>query len=315
MRSAYCHNHIKRRGKVRYPHGEDRHVNSKITHCISFHLSATCNADQLETTFNIQHQSIQQEIQAARDLLDQLDQRRDAILEEMVLLNTKNAELNTMNNDLSRHIAQRELETKTLMAATQFLQPSSSSETTASSSTYPPPTRPLPNPSASSSTNSSTSTTYRKPTKKQQKQAKKRQQDQEDQDQPTSASSETRIFPFSRHKNVFASRGLHKKKSSESESTHLTMSKSSERPPSPSSISSVSSRTPTDPPPPPLEDRGLYKRRQSLAEIISPNGLHQFIETKFLRPTRCEWCQEKMWRSHELKCQGKKKRERERETE
>ncbi|SAL95704.1 hypothetical protein [Absidia glauca] len=165
---------------------------------------ATCNADQLKTAFTIQHQSIQQEIQAARDLLEQLDQRRDAILEEMVLLNTKNAELNTMNNDLSRHIAQRELETKTLMAATQFIHPSSSSETTASSSTYPPPTRPLPNPSTSSSTNSSTSTTYSKPTKKQQKQAKKKQQDQEDQDQPTSASSETRIFPFSRHKNVFA---------------------------------------------------------------------------------------------------------------
>jgi hypothetical protein len=50
-----------------------------------------------------------------------------------------------------------------------------------------------------------------------------------------------------------------------------------------------------------------------LAEIISPNNLHQFIETKFLRPTRCEWCQEKMWRSHELKCQGKRERERDKE--
>ncbi|KAI8340648.1 hypothetical protein BC941DRAFT_450133 [Chlamydoabsidia padenii] len=239
----------------------------------------------LENALTIQYQSIQQEIQTARDVLHQLDHKRDVILEEMVLLNTKNAELNTMNNDLSRHIAHRELETKALIASTQFLRSSSSTETTISTaSTYPPPSRPS---TSTTSTNSSSSATGKKPTRRQQ--AKK-------DPEPT---TETRMFAFSRPKNVFANRGLHKKKSSECE--NVQPPKASQRPPSSASSSSASLRSPTDP----LEVP--QKKRFSMTETSLPNHLHQFIETKFLRPTRCEWCQEKMWRSHELKCQEKTK--------
>ncbi|CEP16580.1 hypothetical protein [Parasitella parasitica] len=60
-----------------------------------------------------------------------LEAIRDDVLHEMVMLNTKNAELTEMNNDLSRRITEREREAAAVMAGTSFLyspSPSLSSE-------------------------------------------------------------------------------------------------------------------------------------------------------------------------------------------
>lgn len=60
-----------------------------------------------------------------------LEAIRDDVLHEMVMLNTKNAELTEMNNDLSRRVTEREREAAAVMAGTSFLyspSPSLSSE-------------------------------------------------------------------------------------------------------------------------------------------------------------------------------------------
>ncbi|KAF7730580.1 hypothetical protein EC973_001962 [Apophysomyces ossiformis] len=61
----------------------------------------------------------------------ELSKIRDEVINEMVMLNTKNAELSMMNNDLSRRVTEREREAAAVMAGTSFLQspsPSLSSE-------------------------------------------------------------------------------------------------------------------------------------------------------------------------------------------
>lgn len=46
---------------------------------------------------------------------------RDDIITEMIMLNTKNAELSSLNNDLSRRMTEREREAIAVMAGTSFL--------------------------------------------------------------------------------------------------------------------------------------------------------------------------------------------------
>ncbi|CAO3654198.1 unnamed protein product [Cunninghamella echinulata] len=75
----------------------------------------------LKKAYDIQLASIQKEITASQQIVTKLNTERDNIIEEMVLLNTKNAELNNMNNDLSRHIACRESEVQAFMAGTYFV--------------------------------------------------------------------------------------------------------------------------------------------------------------------------------------------------
>jgi hypothetical protein len=55
-----------------------------------------------------------------------LEKIRDDVLHEMVMLNTKNAELTEMNNDLSRRVTEREREAAAVMAGTSFLHTSPS---------------------------------------------------------------------------------------------------------------------------------------------------------------------------------------------
>ncbi|KAI8879732.1 RhoGAP-domain-containing protein [Backusella circina FSU 941] len=55
-----------------------------------------------------------------------LEKMRDDVLHEMVMLNTKNAELTEMNNDLSRRVTEREREAAAVMAGTSFLHTSPS---------------------------------------------------------------------------------------------------------------------------------------------------------------------------------------------
>lgn len=65
--------------------------------------------------------SVRQDIQEAQAEYNRLDQARNEVMNDMVLLNTKNAELNALNNDLSRRMSQREREAVAFMAGTNFL--------------------------------------------------------------------------------------------------------------------------------------------------------------------------------------------------
>lgn len=71
--------------------------------------------------FETQLSSVRHDIQEAQAEYDRLDQARNEVMSDMVLLNTKNAELNALNNDLSRRMTQREREAVAFMAGTNFL--------------------------------------------------------------------------------------------------------------------------------------------------------------------------------------------------
>ncbi|KAH8553365.1 hypothetical protein BGW37DRAFT_422657 [Umbelopsis sp. PMI_123] len=82
---------------------------------------------------------------AERDVILQetrrLEKTRDEVINEMVMLNTKNAELTSLNNDLSRRVTEREREAAAVMAGTSFLGPQlapSKSNDGLNSSTSPP---------------------------------------------------------------------------------------------------------------------------------------------------------------------------------
>ncbi|KAF7730869.1 hypothetical protein EC973_001387 [Apophysomyces ossiformis] len=65
--------------------------------------------------------SLEQDVQSAKNALSRLGEARDEIINEMVMLNTKNAELTSMNNDISRRVSEREREAMAVMAGTSFL--------------------------------------------------------------------------------------------------------------------------------------------------------------------------------------------------
>lgn len=75
--------------------------------------------------FQQQLKSIQADIKAAQEEYQKLVQSRKDIMNEMVLLNTKNAELASLNNDMSRRMSEREREVMAVMAGANFLDPSS----------------------------------------------------------------------------------------------------------------------------------------------------------------------------------------------
>ncbi|CEI99882.1 hypothetical protein RMCBS344292_13958 [Rhizopus microsporus] len=78
-------------------------------------------------------ESLQQERNHLRQDIKSLESVRDDVLHEMIMLNTKNAQLTEINNDLSRRMSEREKEAAAVMAGTSFIHfspsPSLSSET------------------------------------------------------------------------------------------------------------------------------------------------------------------------------------------
>ncbi|KAI7865172.1 hypothetical protein BDF14DRAFT_1827946 [Spinellus fusiger] len=82
--------------------------------------------------------SLAYEKDALKSETERLSKIREDVIHEMVVLNTKNAELSTMNNDLSRRMSEREREALAVMAGTSFLHsptPSRSTESHSSSLT------------------------------------------------------------------------------------------------------------------------------------------------------------------------------------
>ncbi|ORX48051.1 RhoGAP-domain-containing protein [Hesseltinella vesiculosa] len=234
----------------------------------------------MKNSFQIQLSSLQKDVTDAQHNIEQLNQARDHALEEMILLNTKNAELNEMNNDLTRHVAQREKEAKAFMASTQFIRPSHSTDTSSTSMSVTGHMECLSSPVAttpassiqrsSSSSSSSTSNTHTQ--------------------QPrSSGESSSRIFQRSR--NVLASINpmqLHKRK--------------------PSSDSKIDKPSPihTLTVPPPLPSHSSPQPLSATTNpFLMPNPgqpTHTFVETK-ISSESCSACQKFIKRSHEVKCQ------------
>ncbi|KAI9322203.1 hypothetical protein BX666DRAFT_588330 [Dichotomocladium elegans] len=73
-------------------------------------------------------QSLRNERAALEADARQLTKARDEVINEMIMLNTKNAELTNMNNDLSRRMTEREREAAAVMAGTSFVRRDSSGD-------------------------------------------------------------------------------------------------------------------------------------------------------------------------------------------
>jgi chromosome segregation ATPase len=77
--------------------------------------------ERLQHAYQQQLDSMQKDISNTKSNYSKLIKGRDDIISDMILLNTKNAELSQLNNDLSRKVMEREQEAKALFAGTNFL--------------------------------------------------------------------------------------------------------------------------------------------------------------------------------------------------
>ncbi|KAL0093989.1 Rho GTPase activation protein, partial [Phycomyces blakesleeanus] len=84
------------------------------------------NWDILEEAYKSRLKSIRSDISCAKESYDKLVTARDSIINEMVMINTKNAELTAMNNELSMRMDRREKEAVAFIASTSFLKTDSS---------------------------------------------------------------------------------------------------------------------------------------------------------------------------------------------
>lgn len=243
-----------------------------------------------------QHQLALQEhirsLVAERDALltesKELAKARDEVVHEMVVLNTKNAELSSMNNDLSRRMSEREREAAAIMAGTGFLH-----------------NNPSPSPSTellAGRKSSESSVMMQRMTSR---------------DSNGSKDGSSKMFKMKKPKgsNVFnkltsygasfgngsSSSGISKKDyynyyhgAGTSPPSHAFYAAHENQ--SLYNLNTVSS----------LNMVGEMKRKdskQSYDGTTSP-GSHAFMPTSFLRPVKCSACGEKIWGATEYRCQG-----------
>ncbi|KAF1798645.1 hypothetical protein FB192DRAFT_1392542 [Mucor lusitanicus] len=111
------------------------HYRDKIAAAIDESTTSSSVYSSYQKSLKSQIKSLTQERDALKSQTKDLTASRDEIIHEMVLLNTKNAELTTMNNDLSRRALEKEEATSTHLGAMPLshssppLSPSQSSDT------------------------------------------------------------------------------------------------------------------------------------------------------------------------------------------
>ncbi|CAO3642723.1 unnamed protein product [Cunninghamella blakesleeana] len=208
-----------------------------------------------------------------------LTKLRDDVITDMIMLNTKIAELSEMNNSLSRRVIEREREAAAVLAGTSFLSDEmmqrKSSEMSYASSNY-----------QDSSTSSTTMVANETP-------------------KVASRDSYNGILTPKMFKikkvNVF---GSNHHKTSSSVSSSATSSPS---PPTPIRKDSSSSISPNG-----MNVNGDYFNHQNHMNASTLNfmnkqsqdGTHAFLPTTFYKSVKCEGCTERMkWGVSELKCQ------------
>lgn len=219
---------------------------------------------------------------AERDVVLQetrrLEKTRDEVINEMVMLNTKNAELTSLNNDLSRRVTEREREAAAVMAGTSFLgsqpAPSKSAEGLGSASSLP----------------------QRKSSDSHSHAGAVRRIVQRDSFNGTQA---PKMFRLKRAKEdagkmfgKFAGGG---KGGKPEQSTGIYNGLNGA---STSSVNLTSQHHARK------DSRSPQRSQESTIPSLA-QGSHTFIQTSFLRPVKCDVCCEKMWGLNELRCQGK----------
>lgn len=261
--------------------------------------------ERLQQAYQQQLDSMQKDMTSAKASYSKLIKGREDIISDMILLNTKNAELTQLNNDLSRRVMEREQEAKAVFAGTSFLttpedkQISKSGHNStisgSSSSSNAKHRRNLstgsigltnsvslsdikPVPSDSSSLQHQVTT------------PKLAQRDS------FNGSAAPKLFKFRRNRS-----GSGKKSNSSNGSTKGTTDDKLISIPYEASHNTRSLE--------PVSESFLKKEMDNSNTITTTarvaTGKHHFAQTKFLRPIKCEACSEKMWRVSELKCSGK----------
>ncbi|CEI94880.1 hypothetical protein RMCBS344292_09084 [Rhizopus microsporus] len=232
--------------------------------------------ERLQHAYQQQMDSMQKDMALIKNNYTKLIKAREDIISDMILLNTKNAELTQMNNDLSRKVIEREQEAKAVIAGTSFLAIPEESTKPDKSKKEGKHRRNLSTGSIgivhSNSMPDIKVTTATADTSTATVTPKVAQRDS------FNGSAAPKLFKFRRNKSTLgkssskSSKGEEKLISIPYDTTHNTRS-----------LEQVS--------------EPFVKR-----EIENNKSRHHFIASKFLRPTKCEVCGEKMWRVTELKC-------------
>ncbi|KAI9483983.1 MAG: hypothetical protein EXX96DRAFT_560379 [Benjaminiella poitrasii] len=250
--------------------------------------------ERLQHAYQQQLNSMQRDMTFAKQNYARLVRGREDIISDMILLNTKNAELTQLNNDLSRRVMEREQEAKAVFAGTSFLSTASAvdkKDEILKKAKHPQ----YNNTSSKHRRNLSTgSIGITHPTTVALTDINKSNQPAEP---PTSSFSATaklaqrdsfngaaapKLFKFRRNR---SGSGKHKMTNRQAEENKTLIS-------IPYDTRSLELASESFPP----------KRDSENAQRSTGGSKHHFTQTKFLRPTKCEACGEKMWRNNELKC-------------
>lgn len=226
--------------------------------------------------------SLKSDREQVKSETDTLEKMKDEVLHEMVMLNTKNAELTEMNNDLSRRVTEREREAAAVIAGTSFLySPSPSLSTELHSPTN------MQRKSSEASIARNIAQT-----------ALLHHQQQQQQQQPP------KVFKLKKKGNMFAKLSG-KSNKVDSAASAIYGNGVANNASSTLSLASPNNESYMD---------FRQKNNSSTASSASNNnkqsqentqhGSHTFLPTSFLRPIKCDACGEKMWGLSELRCQG-----------
>ncbi|KAI7904343.1 uncharacterized protein BX663DRAFT_504733 [Cokeromyces recurvatus] len=257
--------------------------------------------ERIQHAYQQQLNSMQKDMTLAKESYARLVKGREEIISDMILLNTKNAELTQLNNDLSRRVIEREQEAKAVFAGTSFLTIDDNSEEqddtlkqlkstqynnksngtsnnkhrrnlSTGSIGIAHPTTVLPNINNKSNQISEPASSFSAT-------AKLAQLDS------FSGSAAPRLFKFRRNKSASSRNKTTNKQVEENNKSILSISYDTK------SLELASESFPV-------------KKDSENPTVNRTTGgsKHHFIQTKFLRPIKCESCGEKMWRVNELKC-------------
>ncbi|KAI8355635.1 hypothetical protein EDC96DRAFT_264281 [Choanephora cucurbitarum] len=208
--------------------------------------------ERLQQAYQQQLDSMQQEVATTKSNVTKLLKEREEIISDMILLNSKNAELSKLNNDLSRRVNEREQEAKAVFAGTNYL---SEAETPPAEEEKKAARHRRNLSTGSIDLVQSNSLPDLKPAD-----TKLAQRDS------FNGSAAPKLFKFRRNKSLSV-----KSKTTQKQETNGSQDNKSEQ-------------------------------ASEKKEMDRPAGKHHFAQQKFLRPSKCESCGEKMWRVNELKC-------------
>jgi hypothetical protein len=219
---------------------------------------------------------------AERDVILQetrrLEKTRDEVINEMVMLNTKNAELTSLNNDLSRRVTEREREAAAVMAGTSFLGPQ------------------LAPSKSNDGLNSSTSPPRRKSSDSHTHAGAVRRIVQRDSFNGTQAPKMFRLKRAKEDAGKMFGKFAGGVKGAKHEQS-VTGIYNGINGASTSSVNLVNQHQPRK------DSRNPQRSQESSLPSLA-QGSHTFQQTSFLRPVKCDVCCEKMWGLNELRCQG-----------